>query len=485
MKTFLFLCGAALQFSSVVLAQNAPTLAPLPVLAPSNQPPVDYPGAIWVPAVEGNFSAQNRPSDEKIDRIVVHDIEGPAASAISIFQDKTRQVSSHYIVGGDGQIYQMVREHNVGFHAGNREFNHHSIGIETEGYSFRPGWYSPTIYEAEAKLVRDITTRYAIPRDRAHIIGHFEVPNPKDPTKFGGINAHTDPGPYWNWAAFMTLVRNDARLIEAQIPATIRPGEILPASVTLQNSGDDAWPVNTAADPGEELQASGPLIALGTEQGRISPLFNLRSWLGPALISSVKSEAAPGAMVRFDFTVRGPLELGEWSENLRLTTVPTAAMGLLPVSFGDKVLVTTRVVPYIIEVAMPDAAGVAVAGAPLAKWSARLPIGGIYAVYAAPPKPRKTRRQKPFSYRIDTLDGPQTVEAPPDSGGRGWLFAGYYRFPEASKDAPTIAITLQSAPSGIEAKNAGAIRLIGPFPAASLPARDLNQIPGALSAAPR
>ncbi|MBW3638204.1 MAG: N-acetylmuramoyl-L-alanine amidase, partial [Armatimonadetes bacterium] len=329
MKLFLTFC-AALSLAGVARAQTAPLPTPIPAPTPTNEPPVDYAGAIWVPAAPGNFSPQNRPQSEKIDMIVVHDIEGPASAGINIFQRPGAGVSAHYIVGGDGTIWQMVREHNVGWHAGNRNINHRSIGIETEGYAYRPGWYSTAMYESQARLVRDITRRHNIPRDRTHIISHAEVPNPRDPTRFGGGSGHTDPGPYWNWALFMTLIRNDARVVDRQIPATIRPGEVLPASVTLQNTGDDLWPANTARNPNTALQASGPIVVLATEQGRVSPLSHLRGWISPTVAAGAATDTLPGAPARFEFTLRGPRQLGELSDQLRLTTMPTAAQGASP-----------------------------------------------------------------------------------------------------------------------------------------------------------
>ena len=509
MKTFLFL-GVALQPWSIALAQTAPFPTPAPASVPSNSlpsnsPPVDYAGAVWTPAAEGNFNPQTRPQSGPIDRVVIHDIEGPAAAGIDIFQKIGASVSAHYIVSGDGRVWQMVREHNVAWHAGNRDINHRSVGIEIEGYAYRPGWYGATTYETAAKLVRDITTRYGIPRDRTHNIGHAEVPNPRDPTRFGGVSGHTDPGPFWNWAAFMTLVRNDARLVEARVPTTIRPGETLPVSVTLTNTGDDPWPVNTARNPKIALQASGPLVVLGTENGRPSQLFNRQGWISPmaaaaATVDGAPADTLPGTAGRFEFTLRGPRELGAWSEQLRLTTMPTASQGGSPVFFGDKVTVATRVVPWVIDVSSANANVNAqekssTLGTPIARWCVALPLGGIYAVYAAPPKPTKTRRQRHFRYQFNTLDGAKTVLARPQDGGKGWLLAGYFRFaeplkngpttakngpttakngpttakngPTTAKNGPTTAVELHSAPAGVDAKNAGAIRFIGPFPAAT------------------
>jgi hypothetical protein len=297
---------------------------------------------------------------------------------------------------------------NVAWHAGNRDINHRSIGIEFEGYAYRPGWYNASTYETGARLVRDITRRHGIPRDRAHIIGHAEVPNPRDPTRFGGVSGHTDPGPYWNWTTFMTLVRNDARLVETFIPTTIRPGESVPVAVTFKNTGDDLWPTNTARNPKIALLASGPLVVLGTDGGRPSPLFNRQGWVSPTVAAGAATDTLPDTTARFEFTLRGPRELGLWSEQLRLTTMPTAAQSASAVAFGDKVTVATRVVPWVIDVASPIT-GASVPGASVVRWNTPLPISGIYAVYAAPPRPDKTRGQAPFRYRFDTLDGSRTV----------------------------------------------------------------------------
>jgi hypothetical protein len=49
-----------------------------------------------------------------------------------------------------------------------------------------------------------------MPITRRHFIGHDEVPHPFDPTARGGADAHTDPGPYWDWKRYLRLVRKYA-----------------------------------------------------------------------------------------------------------------------------------------------------------------------------------------------------------------------------------------------------------------------------------
>src|SRR3954447_15779114 len=49
-----------------------------------------------------------------------------------------------------------------------------------------------------------------MPIDRAHFIGHSEVPDPFDAGLRGGSDHHIDPGPYWNWKLYLRLVRTYA-----------------------------------------------------------------------------------------------------------------------------------------------------------------------------------------------------------------------------------------------------------------------------------
>lgn len=116
----------------------------------------DYPEAHWVPAYSGNYRTADRPSD--------------------------------------GDITQMVRDKDIAYHA--REANSYSIGIEHEGYIDNPSWYTDTMYRSSAKLTAYLCDKYGIPKDRAHIQGHSEIPG----------NDHTDPGPNWDWNYYMSLV---------------------------------------------------------------------------------------------------------------------------------------------------------------------------------------------------------------------------------------------------------------------------------------
>ena len=154
----------------------------------------------------GNYDLANRP-DDKLDirYIVIHDTEGSYDSTLGVFQDPTFGASAHYVVrSSDGHIAQMVETKNVAWHAGNWYVNGHAIGIEHEGYAISGAtWYTESMYRASAALVRYLARKYGIPLDRAHIVGHDDIPGPLSAYQAG---MHWDPGPFWDWAHYMELV---------------------------------------------------------------------------------------------------------------------------------------------------------------------------------------------------------------------------------------------------------------------------------------
>ncbi|RKF24153.1 N-acetylmuramoyl-L-alanine amidase [Micromonospora globbae] len=157
----------------------------------------DYPPAAWAPASTSNYTVASRPGSHPVTYVVIHVTQGSYAGSISWFQNPAAQVSAHYTFrSSDGAVTQSVREKDIAWHAGNWTYNTRSIGIEHEGYVDNPAWFTDAMYRASAALTRSLTAKYGIPRDRAHIIGHVEVPGA----------THTDPGPNWNWTYYMQLV---------------------------------------------------------------------------------------------------------------------------------------------------------------------------------------------------------------------------------------------------------------------------------------
>jgi hypothetical protein len=169
-------------------------------------------GCEWLPAPYqrlpggkyGNHDLAERPRDQGIDYIVVHDTEATYAQTLKLVADPA-YVSWHYTIrSADGHIAQHVRTKDVAWHSGNWYVNSRSIGIEHEGFLAKAGaWYTEAMYRSSARLVRYLAKRFDIPLDRAHILGHDNVPGTV-PSAVAGM--HVDPGPYWDWAHYFDLL---------------------------------------------------------------------------------------------------------------------------------------------------------------------------------------------------------------------------------------------------------------------------------------
>lgn len=126
----------------------------------------------------------------RVDMIVIHVIGGQTGtigSAENWFRNPDANVSAHYGNGRDGNIVQWVDEDDTAFHAGKivrpssslvkarpkLNPNDYSIGIENEG----TGEQLPTLKQTQSlvALVRDIASRWDIPINRTHIVGHNEI----------------------------------------------------------------------------------------------------------------------------------------------------------------------------------------------------------------------------------------------------------------------------------------------------------------------
>ncbi|MEU1306405.1 N-acetylmuramoyl-L-alanine amidase [Streptomyces shenzhenensis] len=152
----------------------------------------------------GNHDLADRPRDEKIEYIVIHDTEASLDSMLKTIQDPA-EASWHYSVrSSDGHITQHIRTKDEAWHSGSQFVNARSIGIEHEGFLTRPdAWYTEEMYRSSARLVRYLAEKYDIPLDRQHIFGHDNVPAP---TGDSIPDMHDDPGPFWDWRHYFDLL---------------------------------------------------------------------------------------------------------------------------------------------------------------------------------------------------------------------------------------------------------------------------------------
>ncbi|MEV1333651.1 N-acetylmuramoyl-L-alanine amidase [Micromonospora costi] len=171
-------------------------------------------GCEWIPAPYeqygpgagdyGNHDLGNRPAQQKLEYIVIHDTEGYYDPSVDLVK-RADYLGWHYTLRSvDGHVAQHIKAKDVGWQAGNWYVNAKSIGIEHEGFAGHGTWYTEAMYRTSAKLVRYLAHRFGIPLDRQHIIGHDNVPGTVAST-VGGM--HWDPGPYWDWSHYFDLLK--------------------------------------------------------------------------------------------------------------------------------------------------------------------------------------------------------------------------------------------------------------------------------------
>ncbi len=148
--------------------------------------PVRNPLAEWVPSP--NFEPR-RPVI-----IVLHATEQESAQqSLDTLRSANRggKVSSHYLVGDDGRIYQLVADGQRAWHAGAghwgtiTDLNSVSIGIELDN-DIGEAYTEPQM-AALLRLLEDLSTRLRIPKTQ--VIGHSDMA----PTR------KRDPGSLFPW----------------------------------------------------------------------------------------------------------------------------------------------------------------------------------------------------------------------------------------------------------------------------------------------
>ena len=176
-------------------------------------------------AASGNFRVVS--GTRTIDKIVIHITDGGANinGTISWFKNPAAKVSSHYVIGQDGEIVQMVAHNDVAWHAGSA--NGTSIGIEhvanTKGLI-------PTAAQmcASAALVTWLCDQYGIPADRAHILGHAEAD--------GKTTHKACPNAVWDWVYYMDMIATRTCYVPASITPTSTPANTATTAQSLGRS---------------------------------------------------------------------------------------------------------------------------------------------------------------------------------------------------------------------------------------------------------
>ncbi len=126
--------------------------------------------ANWVGTINFNLRRPN---------IVVihHTAQDSVEQTLKTFTLERTQVSAHYVIGKNGEIYHMLNDLYRGWHGGNSQWgsntdlNSSSIGIELDNNGFEE--FSSLQILSLMELLKDLKEKYKIPA--ANFIGHSDI----------------------------------------------------------------------------------------------------------------------------------------------------------------------------------------------------------------------------------------------------------------------------------------------------------------------
>lgn len=179
----------------------------------------------WNPSPNYSRGRGNR----NIIGIIDHITAGSFPGCLNWMCNMAAQASAHYLVTRSGDIYQMVRESDTAWHAGNvnkptwklydgTNPNRYTLGIEHENIS--GGELTEAQYQATLELHKQLCEKYSIPLDRLHIIGHYETDS---------VNRKNDPGDLFPWKRLMNDLNNHFQETESEKEVRFNTLEEVPA----------------------------------------------------------------------------------------------------------------------------------------------------------------------------------------------------------------------------------------------------------------
>ena len=164
--------------------------------------------------VSGVDSSTEASPQSEVSLIVIHNISLPpnqygGNGIVELFTNQlnpdehpyyadiyTRKVSSHFLIRRDGTLIQFVSCLNRAWHAGvsnwhgRERCNDFSVGIELEGSDFDA--FEAAQYLPLKMLIASLVSAYPIQA----IVGHSDI----------APGRKTDPGPYFDWAQFDSMI---------------------------------------------------------------------------------------------------------------------------------------------------------------------------------------------------------------------------------------------------------------------------------------
>lgn len=190
-----------------------------------------------------------------------------AEAALARLCDPAAEVSSHYLVGRCGKVWQLVEEPQRAWHAGAgawagvEDVNSRSIGIELDNDGASP--FSAPLMAALEILLADVMARWSIPP--ARVIGHAEMAPARK----------ADPGPRFDW---QRLARLGLALWPGQAPAGLNAAPV--AQEVL------AGALDALGYPAADLPARLAAFRARCRPGALGPADAADLWLARAMLEA-------------------------------------------------------------------------------------------------------------------------------------------------------------------------------------------------------
>ena len=157
----------------------------------------------------------------KIDTLLVHhtaSVSGRGSGVVNMMVNRTRTVSSNYVLGSDGHLWMVVDEDLRAWTSGSGSdggkgaaWDRRSVTIEICNSSGAPDWgISNASIDKAARLLIDLRRRYGISR----VIGHRDLW-----TQFRASYATFCPGP----DTVARILRREAELLGGASPVPVSP----------------------------------------------------------------------------------------------------------------------------------------------------------------------------------------------------------------------------------------------------------------------
>lgn len=293
-----------------------------------------------------------------ITMIVLHATVGSARSALAWLTNPAARVSAHYLIDKAGQIYQLVPDDLIAWHAGRAAWrnetavNETSLGIELENRNSGDDPYPPVQLDALLALTRDRVARYQIAPE--NVVRHLDIALPR--------GRKSDPAGF-PWAEFRERLFANLPPPPAERPPRPRhaPNEAATAlgravfAEAYRQAGASEWPgwalgraARTAAlglpvGPATEI-ASGGRSYLAQPFGRDTLISPLGEWRRVERLSAL-GEA--GKEPLRDAVIDGLLAQGGQQGQLHATLRQVASSGELGPPLGLSFAVRADGVDYI------------------------------------------------------------------------------------------------------------------------------------------